>query len=135
MALSTPLTQAEVVAVAGELASAGLTGDQWTLVLLRANTEIDELAMGNAYRANMVARYFAAHIAVKLKQSMSSGAGTSAPAGPVSQVTVGAVSKSYDTSAASMSTWSQQAEELRSTLYGREALRLMRLWAPRAIVV
>lgn len=132
--LSTPLTQAEVIAVAGEL-NTGLTSDQWTLVLLRANTEIDELAMGSAYRANMVARYYAAHVAVKLKQAMAAGAGTNAPAGPVSQVSVGAVSKSYDTSAASMSTWSQQAEDLRSTLYGREALRLMRLWAPRAIVV
>jgi len=132
--LTTPVVQADVVAIAGELAT-GLTSDQWTLALLRANTEISEQAMGSAYRANMVARYLAAHFAVKLKQATSPGAGTSAPAGPVSQVTVGAVSKTYDTSAASMSTWSQQAEELRSTLYGREALRLMRLWAPRALVL
>jgi hypothetical protein len=48
---------------------------------------------------------------------------------------VGQVSKAYDTSGASMATWSQQAEELRSTVYGREYLRLVRLWCGRGFAV
>lgn len=135
MALTQPVIQAEVEAVAGELAGAALTVDQWTLALLRANNEVTESAFGNAYRANMAGRYFAAHVGVKLKAAAAPGFGAGAAAGPVSSVTVGAVSKTYDTSGASMATWSQQSEELRSTAYGREFLRLVRLWAPHAFVV
>ena len=135
MPLVPEVTQAEVEAVAGELGGAALTSGQWVTALLRANNEITRSAFGSDYQANMAARYFAAHVALKLKQAATPGFGAGAAAGPVSSVTVGQVSKTYDTSGASMSTWSQQAEELRSTAYGREFLRLVRLWAPRAMVV
>lgn len=135
MPLSVPITQGDVLAVAAELANPPLTLNQWTLVLQRANTEVNEDAFGNAYRAGMAARYFAAHLALKVRASAAPGFGASSPAGPLASVQVGQVSKSFDTSGASMSTWSQQAEELRSTAYGREYLRLVRLWCNAGFAV
>ena len=132
MPLSVPLTQGDVLAVAAELATPPLTLNQWTLVLERANTEVNEDAFGNAYRAGMAGRYFAAHLALKLRASAAPGFGASSPAGPLVSVQVGQVSKSFDTSGAS--TWSQQAE-LRSTAYGREYLRLVRLWCNAGFAV
>lgn len=135
MPLSVPLTQPEVEGVARELVNPPLSSDQWALVLLRATQEVNEAEFGNAYRANMAARYLGAHLAVKVRASSTPGFGLSSPAGPLASVQVGQVSKSYDTSGASMATWAQQSEELRSTVYGREYLRLVRTWCGRGFAV
>lgn len=129
------VTKEQIIAVAGEFADPALTSDQWALVVERVALEVNDEGWPSPARASMAARYLGAHFASKLKASMTPGAGGSIPAGPVASVTVGAVSKSYDTSGASMATWSQAAEELRSTAYGREYLRLVRLWAARTLVV
>lgn len=129
------VTKEQILAVAGEFADPALTSDQWALVVQRVGLECDDEGWASPERASMAARYLGAHFAAKLKASMAPGAATSLPAGPVQSVTVGAVSKSYDTSGASFATWSQAAEELRSTSYGREFLRLVRLWAARTLVV
>lgn len=127
------ITKVEVIAVAGELAGTALTDPQWETVLLLTNEQCNVGAFPSQIKADLAARYLAAHIGVKLKQGMASGAGAGGASGPLSSITVGDVSKTFRTSGA-VDQVAATSAELLGTAYGREYYRLMRLWAPRMIL-
>lgn len=124
------ITKAEVIALAAEFADPRLTNDQWTLVLLLTSEQINVAAFPSQVKADLAARYLAAHHATKIKAAEAVGAGAGGASGPLSSVTVGEVSKTFRTSS-SVDAASSAASELQSTSYGREYLRLVRMWCPR----
>lgn len=127
------ITKADVVAIAAEFAGTRLTDAQWVTVLLLTNEQINVPAYPSQVKADLAARYLAAHEATNLKAAEVAGSGNGGAAGPLASVTVGSVSKTFRTTGA-VDSVSSQAAELLSTRYGREYLRLMRLWCPRIIL-
>lgn len=88
------LTKAEVLSVAGELAA--LDDPRWTTALETAALLVaNEDAWGGAAKAKKAAIYLAAHLA-KLMLVATAASGTAASSGPLSQITVGPVSKSFN---------------------------------------
>ena len=127
------ITKAEVIAIAAEFADPRLTSDQWATVLLLTSEQVNVSAFPSQVKADLAARYLAAHIATKLKANEAAGSGNGGAQGPLSSVTVGSVSKTFRTSSA-VDSVSSQAAELMSTSYGREYYRLVRLWCPRIVL-
>lgn len=126
------ITKTEVQAIAGELAGSALSDPEWAVVLDLTDAEINVSAFGSQSKGDMAARYLAAHKAVRFLASKTTGAGSSAPAGPLTGVTVGPVSKTF-AQPVTMTTGPASSAELQTTSYGREYLRLVRLWSQRVV--
>lgn len=109
---------ADVVALAPELGTLSV-GTQ-NLIVEEANGEVIAKNWPNEARAKSAARYLAAHKGTLLKRG---GGGA-----PLQSVSMGGVSKTYAVSMAA------DASVLRSTSYGQEYLRLLKLYAPRHAV-
>lgn len=124
------ITKVEVIAIAAEFAGTALTDAQWATVLLLTGEQINVAAYPSQMKADLSARYLAAHYAAKLKAAASPGSGIGGAAGPLSSVTVGQVSKTFRTPG-TVDASSSQAADLQTTSYGREHLRLARMWCPR----
>lgn len=120
-----PLTidKADVLLVAGELS--GLTDSQWDDVLSDVDTEVNVEAFGSQAKADRAGKQLAAHLATE-RYGTSGGGGA---AGPLQSVTVGPVSKTF---AAPPDRVKQS--QFSGTKYGREYLRLVRLFCARAAV-
>lgn len=133
------ITKADVIAVAGELAGngtgtppVGLTDDQWTLVLLLTAEQVAVSAFHSVVKANLAARYLAAHIALGIQGGVTAGYGSNAATGELQSVTVGAISKTFATgSDGSGGGGTEFAAELQRTAYGAEYYRLLKMWVFR----
>ena len=125
-------TSADVVLAAPELAT--VTAPQWAQVLADVALELNSDAFASVAVANRLGIQLAAHFATERYGGAAGGSGGGGASGPLSSVTVGPVSKTFAVSSAYTS-GSLSAAALSSTKYGREYLRLMRLFAPRMAVV
>lgn len=128
------IDKAKVIEVAAELAGSVLSDAEWSVVLELTGAEINVSAFGSQTKADLAARYLAAHKAVRFNASRSSGSGSSSPAGPLVGVTVGPVSKQF-AQPATITAGPASSAELQTTSYGREYSRLVRLWSQRAIAL
>ncbi|MFZ5440468.1 MAG: DUF4054 domain-containing protein [Myxococcota bacterium] len=115
------IDKADVLLVAGELSS--LTDAQWAQVLADVALEVDVGPLTQA-QADRLGVQLAAHLATE-RYATSGGGGA---AGPLQSVTVGPVSKSFAVASHA------QNSALGSTKYGREYLRLVRLFGRRLAV-
>lgn len=137
--MSYTLTAAEVYEAAQggpapELAPPAVVTAQWTEILSQVGEQVNASAWGSDVRAKMGARYLAAHIATKYADGNKGMAGTASAAGPVTEMHAGQVGKSMATPAA-LSDVSLVNADLLTTRYGREFLRLCRLFCARVIVL
>lgn len=130
------LTKEQVIGVCGELAGSALTDDEWDLQIELTQLEINPgaNAFNGEVRANVAARWLCAHKALKYLASKRVGAGLGGPAGPLSSVTVGQISKTFRTPG-NVDAGSSADAEFQSTAPGREYLRLVRLWCGRAFAI
>ena len=112
---TTTVTWQDVAALAPELAS--VSAELQTAVLDQVTEEVCVEKWGTLARANIAAGWLARHVATIYGRGQS---------GALSSVSVGGVSKSFSVPAG--------ASRLSETGYGREYLRLVRLWLPRMLV-
>lgn len=88
------LTKADVLLIAAELAT--LDDPRWATAIETATTVVSNVdAWGGDAKAKKAATYLAAHCA-KLELVATAAKGTAPAQGPVSQVTVGPISKSFN---------------------------------------
>lgn len=116
------IDKADVLLIAPELSA--VTDAQWEDVLADLETEINVSAFGTQARADRAGKQLAAHLATE-RYGTSGGGGA---AGPLQSVSVGPVSKSY------ASPGTVQNSQFGGTKYGREYLRLVRLFCARIAV-
>lgn len=127
------ITKVEVIAIAAEFAGARLTDAQWDTVLLLTNEQMNVAAFPSQVKADIAARYLAAHIASGLTTTTAPGSGVGGAAGPLASVSVGSVSKTFRTGG-NVDSVSSIGAAFMSTSYGREYLRLVRTWCPRIVL-
>lgn len=127
MSVTLTITKADVTEYpAPELAKAGLTDPQWKRLIEAAGQEMSA-SLGTQDRIDRCGRYLVAHMATLLWQSKQGAKASGGPAGPLTQVTVGPVSKSFAVPEA----WQKAAltaAVLSTTKYGQEYLRLIRVF-------
>lgn len=129
MALS--FTKADVLLAAPELTGKG-TDPQWTQVLADVALEVNTSCLSAAV-ANRIGIQLAAHFATERFGGTGAGGGGAGASGPLQSVTVGPVSKTFAVSSA-FTSGSVSNAALATTKYGREYLRLTRLFSPRFAV-
>lgn len=131
------ITKADVVLLpAPELAArADLTDPIWDILIEWAGAEIGS-NLGSQANQDRCGRYLVAHLATLWPVQASAGAGgmggLMGSGGPVTGVTVGAVSRT-NAVAEGWSKLSVSAAALATTAYGREFLRLIRLFGGPAV--
>lgn len=122
------LVKADVLLVAGELAA--LDDPRFAFAIELAQLVVanvgDCTAWGNCERAKKAATYAAAHFA-KLELQATVATGTAPSVGPLSQVTVGPLSKSYATMGVSLREAINASWSL--TGYGTTYMTLARLFS------
>ncbi len=132
------LTKEQVIAVCPALGGSALTPDEWTSLLEVTQAQLNPNfnGLGSVTKANIVGRYLAAHLGLRVVQSKSAGAGGAAGGGfgSLSSVQVGGVSKTYRTPGVVDTVSLSQADFL-GTVPGREYLRLVQLWSGRVVAV
>ena len=130
------LTSEQVIAVCAELADPALSTEEWDLLIELTQAEINPgaNAFATVARANIAARYLCAHKAVKFIASRRTGSSIGGAAGPLSSVTVGAISKTFRTPG-TVDAGSSVDAEFQTTAPGREYLRLVRLWCGRVFAI
>lgn len=113
--------------VAPELECAGIDGDIIEKAIADAGLEV---AVGplTQTQADRLGALLCAHSLTLWLQRKRGAGGAAMPSGPVTSVSAGGVSKSF-ANAVQGGTLGEQV--LGSTLYGREFVRLRRLFAPR----
>lgn len=109
---------ADIVGLAPELST--LTATQQTLIVDQLDSEFVTTNWPSEARAKIAATWLGAHLGAVLKR----GGGNA----PVQSISVGGVSKTYATSV------SEDASILRSTSYGQEYLRQLRIYGVRHAV-
>ncbi len=116
------IDKADVLLVAPELSA--VTDAQWDDVLADVEMEVSVSAFGSQAAADRAGKQLAAHFGTE-RFGTSGGGGA---AGPVQSISVGAVSKTFATPSA------VEGSQFGGTKYGREYLRLVRLFCPRIAV-
>ena len=116
------IDKADVLLIAPELSA--VTDAQWEDVLADVDDEVSVTAFGGQARADRAGKQLAAHLATD-RYGTSGGGGA---AGPLQSVSVGPVSKTYASPGA------VQSSQFGGTKYGREYLRLVRLFCARVAV-
>ena len=118
--------------IAAELAGV-LTDSQWDDILAQVDGQVGPTAWGSQTYADLGGRYLAAHLGTIRAQSNKGQAQLGQPTGPLADVAVGQVRKSFaqpggiaDSSLAQMS--------LMATSYGIEFLRLRRMFCARMAI-
>jgi hypothetical protein len=132
------LTKADVIGdnatggIAAELAGTVLSDLEWATVIAQAQEQVQTDAWGSAARAKMGAVWLAAHQATLVAQGKKAIDGLNSPGGPLASVAVGQVSQSFAVPTEGLS---PSALSLSSTRYGREYLRLARIFCSRMVVL
>ncbi|MCC6178822.1 MAG: DUF4054 domain-containing protein [Phycisphaerales bacterium] len=125
------ITKRDVWMEAPELECDAVDHDVLDKLIAQAALEVNVAAAGSQEKANRLGVLLVAHQATGWKARKAGASGTSAPAGPLTSVSVGGVSKSFANPVES-SGLSASAQLMGTTSYGREFIRLVRLWSPRA---
>ncbi len=120
------ITSEDVIAVAPELEDAIITEDDWDRTILWAGDEISS-SIGVQARLDRCGTFLVAHMMTDLRDRRNGMNANASAAGPVSSVRVDKVEQTFATSDA-WKTTSITAAVLQTTSYGREYLRLIRIF-------
>lgn len=132
--MSLTITKDEVIAIAPELGqNPKITDDVWDLFLGFAADEVGSEIPDQSSK-DRCGRYITAHLVTTWARSAAGMSPTGSPAGPLSQVTVGPVSKTFAVPKAYLEAAMTDAVLL-TTTYGREFLRLIRLYMGGSFMV
>jgi len=124
------VTMRQIFIEAPELECAGVDADVVTKTIADASLEICTGLLSQA-QADRLGVLLCAHLLTLWLQRKKGVGGASQASGPVTSISAGGVSKSF-ANAVQTGTLSEQI--LSSTQYGREFVRLRRLFAPRSAV-
>ena len=127
----TTVTRQDVEMIAPELGCGAIDPDVWSLLISNALVELGSSTCIDAAQSKMLAVLLVADKATQFIERKNGGA--SSAKGPMTGVTVGSVSKSFsDSRIAGMAAASSLGL---ASVYGREFLRLSRLWGARVVLV
>ncbi len=120
------ITSGDVILVAPELSDAVLDPTDWDRTIAWAGDEISS-SIGVQARIDRCGTFLVAHMMTELRQRRQGLNASGGPGGPLSAVTVDKISKTFVASDA-WKTTSITAAVLQTTSYGREYLRLIRIF-------
>lgn len=133
MSVTLTIDSVDVIAIAPELSNALLTQDDWDRQIAWAADEMSP-SLGAQLRLDRCGSFLVAHLMSQLLEARKGSGSNGGAAGPIASATVGKVSQSFVASDAWKGS-SIAAAQLQTTRYGREYLRLIRIYIGPAAAV
>jgi len=128
------ITKRDIWMEAPELECGAVDADVLDRYIAQAALEVNVAAAGSQEKANRLGVLLVAHMATGWRTRKGGASGFASPAGPLTSVSVGGVAKSFANPVESSEGLSASSKLMGTTSYGREFIRLVRLWSPRASV-